>query len=84
MLSGLYGDLRVLLPSHGPILTDTGAALAKALHRTERLVDNPTGPVWYGARRIFAFALMIRDGITADEVEPYLHARAWFGTPQNS
>ncbi|MFD0622873.1 hypothetical protein ACFQ2K_08585 [Streptomyces sanglieri] len=29
------------------------------------------------ARRIFAFALMIRDGIPADEVEPYLHARAW-------
>jgi hypothetical protein len=33
--------------------------------------------VWYAARRIFAFALMIRDGIPADEVEPYLHARAW-------
>ena len=33
--------------------------------------------MWYGARRVFAFALMIRGGISAVEVEPYLHARAW-------
>ncbi|WP_431046991.1 hypothetical protein ACQUSR_33085 [Streptomyces sp. P1-3] len=68
---------RVLLPSHGPIPTDPGAAFATALRRAQRLVDDPAGAVWYGARRIFAFALMIRDGIPAVEVEPYLHARAW-------
>jgi hypothetical protein len=45
--------------------------------RAQRLVDDPQGAVWYGARRIFAFALMIRDGLTTAEVEPYLHARAW-------
>ena len=33
--------------------------------------------MWYGARRVFAFPLMIRDGIPADQVEPYLQARAW-------
>jgi len=70
-------DPLVLLPSHGRVPGDTGAALTTALRRTQRLVDDPTGAVWYGARRIFAFALMIRDGIPADEVEPYLHARAW-------
>lgn len=68
---------RVLLPAHGPIPIDTGAALAKALRRAQRLVDDPAGALWYGARRIFAFALMIRGGIAIDEVEPYLHARAW-------
>ena len=67
----------MLLPAHGPIPADTGAALATALRRAQRLVDDPAGAVWYGARRIFAFALMIRDGIPANEVEPYLHARAW-------
>jgi hypothetical protein len=36
-----------------------------------------TTSAWYGARRIFAFALMIRDRIPTDEVEPYLHGRAW-------
>jgi glyoxylase-like metal-dependent hydrolase (beta-lactamase superfamily II) len=71
---------RVLLPAHGPIPTDSGAAFATALGRAQRLVDDQAGAVWYGARRIFAFALMIRDGIAAEEVEPYLHARAWLGT----
>jgi glyoxylase-like metal-dependent hydrolase (beta-lactamase superfamily II) len=68
---------RVLLPAHGPIPADPDAAFATALRRAQRLVDDPAGAVWYGARRIFAFALMIRSGIPAEEVEPYLHARAW-------
>ncbi|MEU6577550.1 MBL fold metallo-hydrolase [Streptomyces sp. NPDC046805] len=68
---------RVILPSHGPIPADPGAAFATALRRAQRLVDDPDGAVWYGARRIFAYALMIRSGIPTDEVEPYLHARAW-------
>ncbi|MFJ2628303.1 MBL fold metallo-hydrolase [Streptomyces sp. NPDC087532] len=68
---------RVLLPSHGPVPADPGAAFATALRRARRLVDDPDGAVWYGARRIFAFDLMIRGGVLADEVEPYLHARAW-------
>ena len=68
---------RVLLPGHGPIPADPGAAFATALRRAQRLVDDPSGAVWYGARRIFAYALMIRDGIPTARVEPYLHARAW-------
>lgn len=68
---------RVLLPSHGPIPADTGAALASALRRAQRLVDDPDGAVWYSARRLFAYALMIRGGIPVADAEPYLHARAW-------
>ncbi|MFE0377326.1 hypothetical protein ACFW1M_17440 [Streptomyces inhibens] len=68
---------RVILPSHGPLPADPGVAFATARRRAQRLVDDPDGALWYGARRIFAFALMIRGGIPADEVEPYLHARAW-------
>lgn len=68
---------RVLLTAHGPMPADSGAAFATALGRAQRLVDDPAGAVWYGARRIFAFALMIRNGIPAGEIEPYLHARAW-------
>jgi hypothetical protein len=37
-----------------------------------------------GTRRIFAFALMIRDGIPTDEVEPYLYARAGWPTRPGS
>jgi len=68
---------RALLTAHGPMPADPSAAFHAALRRTQRLVDDPAGAVWYGARRILAFALMIRGGIPTDQVEPYLHARAW-------
>ncbi|HET6393400.1 MAG TPA: MBL fold metallo-hydrolase [Blastococcus sp.] len=68
---------RVVLPAHGPIPADPGAAFATALRRAQRLVGDPDGAVWYGARRIFAYALMIRGGLPAAEVEDYLHQRAW-------
>jgi hypothetical protein len=67
----------VLLPAHGPIPIDPAAALATAIRRSQRLADDPADAVWYGARRILAFALMIRNGIPATEIEPYLDARAW-------
>jgi hypothetical protein len=68
---------RVLLPAHGAIPADAGAALGAAVRRAQRLVDDPGGAVWYGIRRILAFALMIRGAIAADDIEPYLHARMW-------
>lgn len=69
---------RVLLPAHGPIPADPAATFDEALRRVRRLADDPDQAVWYAARRIFGFALMIRGGIRADEVEPYLHAQVWF------
>lgn len=68
---------RVLLPAHGRMPADPAAALAKARQRAQRLVDDPEGAVWYGARRIFSYALMIRGGLPPDTVEDYLLARAW-------
>jgi glyoxylase-like metal-dependent hydrolase (beta-lactamase superfamily II) len=68
---------RVLLPAHGPIPSDASAALAAARRRAQRLIDDPENAVWYGARRIFAFALMIYDGIAVNAVESYLHKRLW-------
>lgn len=68
---------RVVLPAHGPIPAEPAPAFANALRRAQRLVDDPEGAVWYAARRIFGFALMIRGGIATGEVEPYLHAQHW-------
>lgn len=70
-------DPRVLLPAHGPVPDAAPAALDTSLRRAQRLVHDPDGAVWYGARRNFAFAVMIRGGIPADEVAPYLPDRAW-------
>ncbi|MEA5456776.1 MBL fold metallo-hydrolase [Sinomonas sp. JGH33] len=68
---------RVIMPAHGPIPADPKTAFAHAARRAQRLVDDPAGAVWYGMRRIFAFALMIRDGIPVDDAEAYLCARSW-------
>ncbi len=74
---------RVILPAHGPIPTDSAAALATAVRRTQRLVDDPDGAVWYGARRIFAFALMIRNGLPRAATTPYLLERQWLRDAAN-
>jgi glyoxylase-like metal-dependent hydrolase (beta-lactamase superfamily II) len=68
---------RVLLTAHGRRPADPAASLAKARQRAQRLVDDPEGAVWYGARRVFGYALMIRGGLPVDAVEDYLLARAW-------
>lgn len=68
---------RTLLTAHGRIPGDPAAALAKARTRAQRLVDDPDGAVWYGARRVFSYALMIRGGLPVESVEDYLLARAW-------
>ena len=40
-------DPYMLLPSHGPIPADPDAAMATALRRARRLVDDPAGAVRY-------------------------------------
>jgi glyoxylase-like metal-dependent hydrolase (beta-lactamase superfamily II) len=68
---------RILLPAHGAIPADTAKALDAALRRAQRLVEDPDGAVWYGSRRIIAFALMIHDGIRVSDAEAYVVARPW-------
>ncbi|WP_217902953.1 MULTISPECIES: MBL fold metallo-hydrolase [unclassified Rhodococcus (in: high G+C Gram-positive bacteria)] len=68
---------RTVIPAHGCIPVDPVAAFDNALRRADRLVDDPDGAVWYGIRRIFAFALMIRGGITVADVDEYLNRRMW-------
>jgi len=71
----------LVLPAHGPLPAHPDAALQAAFRRAKRLVDDPDGAAWYGARRVFAYALMIYDGIPAEELDQYLRARAWFTEP---
>ena len=68
---------RVVLPAHGRIPPDPVAVFDNALRRAQRLVDDPAGAVWYGMRRIFGFALMIRGGIASAQAQRYLCERQW-------
>lgn len=68
---------RVLLPAHGPLPPDPQVTLAAGLRRIQRLAQDPAGAVRYGARRIFAFALMIHNGIPVSDADDYLRTRPW-------
>jgi glyoxylase-like metal-dependent hydrolase (beta-lactamase superfamily II) len=77
-------DPRIILPGHGPALVagdesapDPASALAAARSRLQRQREDLPLAVQYGARRILAFALLIRDGIRADAIEDYVVSQQW-------
>lgn len=70
-------DPRIILPGHGPAITDPQQTLGKAVDRLQRQRANLDLAVTYGARRILAFALIIRDGMKPNDLDAYLHQQAW-------
>jgi hydroxyacylglutathione hydrolase len=75
-LAGL--DARLAVSGHGPPIRDVPAAIAAARRRYEKWRDDPERLAWHACKRIFAYALMIRDGLSAAQVEPYLLGCPWF------
>lgn len=67
----------VILSGHGPAVVDPQAALGSAVRRLTRWRTDPEGAAWHAAKRIFAYALMIENGMSRDEVAPYLAASPW-------
>jgi hydroxyacylglutathione hydrolase len=75
-LTGL--PINIAYSGHGPPTTDPKAAFADA---RRRLVGWRTGPdrmAWHGVKRVFAYGLMVEDGLMEAEILPYLLACPWF------
>src|SRR5690349_12539802 len=70
--------LRWACSGHGPAITDPAAAIAATRRRYTQWQQAPEQLAWHACKRIFAYALMIRDGLPEAEVRPYLLQRAWF------
>ncbi|MDO5634514.1 MAG: MBL fold metallo-hydrolase [Micrococcus sp.] len=70
-------DVRVILPGHGPIITDAPAVLAKARERLTRQCADLPFAVDYGVRRALAYQLMISGGRPADTLEQYVASTSW-------
>ena len=70
-------DARVAIPGHGPLVEDPAAAIDTAIGRMERQRADLGLAVSYGAKRVLAYALMIRGGMPVGKLDDYLHARAW-------
>jgi hydroxyacylglutathione hydrolase len=69
--------VRVALPGHGPAIGDPPAAFGSAHSRYERMRADPQRAGWHACKRIFAFALMIHDGIPMKDVRAYLGGQPW-------
>lgn len=70
-------DARVILPGHGPAVTDVTATMDAALRRIRKQQDHLDLAVAYGAKRILSFALMLRGGMSTTELEDYITRQAW-------
>ncbi|WP_050346928.1 MBL fold metallo-hydrolase [Arsenicicoccus sp. oral taxon 190] len=70
-------DIEAVLPGHGELVRHPEGAIAKAIERLDRQRGNAHAAVLYGAWRILAYALMIRQGMLDEELIDYLLAREW-------
>jgi glyoxylase-like metal-dependent hydrolase (beta-lactamase superfamily II) len=70
--------LRWACSGHGPAITDPAAAMAATRRRYTQWQQAPEQLAWHACKRIFAYALMIRDGLPEAAVRPYLLGCAWF------
>ncbi len=70
--------INVICPGHGPLIEDAADAIERALERYERWLDEPQKMAWHAMKRIFAYGLMLTDGLPEREVKPYLLKCQWF------
>ncbi|NLC77310.1 MAG: MBL fold metallo-hydrolase [Clostridia bacterium] len=85
ILRALEGLDRVsLLPiqkaysGHGPMMEKPRTAIDTAKRRYEKWLKEPEKIAWHGCKRIFAYALMIKNGLPREEVTNYLISCGWF------
>ena len=55
-----------------------GATIQGARQRYTKWPDEPRKAHWHDCKRIFAYALMLSDGLPEDELPGYLLACPWF------
>ncbi len=63
---------------HGGPTLDPAAAIAEAARRLRGWRKMPERMAWHGAKRVFAYDLMVVGGLTEPEVAPFLAASPWF------
>ncbi len=70
-------SIRVAYSGHGAVIDEPKTAIEAALKRYRSWLTEPEKMAWHGAKRIFAYALMLRDGLQEADVEPYLLECLW-------
>jgi hydroxyacylglutathione hydrolase len=63
---------------HGPATSDPAAAIAEAARRLQGWRRHPERMAWHGAKRVFAYDLMVVGGLQEHEIAPFLLDSPWF------
>lgn len=63
---------------HGAAFTDVASAIARARARYLRWQVHPEALAWHACKRISSYALMISNGLAADDIAPYFTRCGWF------
>ena len=70
--------IRWACSGHGPAIEDPLAVIDGARRRYDKWLSDPQKAAWHGCKRIFSYALMLRDGLDKAEVTDYLLGCPWF------
>lgn len=70
--------LSLSISGHGPIAEQPYTAIDNARRRYEKWAREPQKVGWHACKRIFAYALMLYDGLTRPEIETYLLTSNWY------
>lgn len=70
--------LKYIYPGHGPVLADPLTTIDQARFRLEKWQKKPEKVAWHACKRIFVYALMIRDGLPESEIADYLMHCQWY------
>ncbi|WP_242069082.1 MBL fold metallo-hydrolase [Cytobacillus firmus] len=63
---------------HGPQIEDPLAAIDTAKRRFEKWLKAPEKVSWHACKRIFSFTLIMKDGLSKEEISDYLLKCGWF------
>ena len=71
-------DLRLILPGHGPLITDPRTALEQGIERLEAWQRDPAAMSLHALKRIFVYALLVENGLSTQAALEYLRRALWF------
>lgn len=71
-------QIKTAYSGHGPMIDNPMASIDAARKKYESWLEAPERFFWHGCKRIFAYALMIKDGIPREDVDNYLKKCGWF------
>lgn len=71
-------QIQKIYSGHGPEIEHPRKAIDGARRRLEKYSQFPEKMAWHAIKRIFAFSLIIKDGIAKEELHDYLLSCSWF------